>query len=224
MSKLNDLTGKKFGRLLVIERRANKKGKTYWFCKCDCGNYTTVMATKLASGETKSCGCIRKENTSKMFAKHHLTKKSLHNAWLNMKNRCDNPKFVEYKHYGGKGVTYCNEWRNFENFMFWALSNGYSDKKDANGRNLLSLDRIDTNGNYEPSNCKWSTRIEQARNKTNNKRYDYEGNIYCLSALAEISPVTVDTIRLRLKKGWSVKLAVETPSKTYKGVKRNGKQ
>lgn len=223
MSKLNNLTGKKYGRLLVISRAENKNGRVYWYCKCDCGRTAIVSAIKLTSGETKSCGCLRKENTSKMFSKHHLTKKNLHNAWLNMKNRCDNPKFIEYKYYGGKGITYCDEWKTFDNFMNWAFNNGYSDKKDENGRNLLSLDRIDTNGNYEPSNCKWSTRIEQARNKTNNVNYYYRGKTYCLTALAEISSVTIDTLRRRIKKGWCIELAVETPSKTYKGVNKNGK-
>ena len=177
------------------------------------------------SGETKSCGCLRKEITSQRYKKHGLTKKTLHNAWINMKTRCDNPNYNEYHRYGGRGITYCEEWKSFDNFMEWSLKNGFNETKDNNGRNLLSLDRIDNNGNYEPNNCKWSTRIEQARNKSNNKKYLYKGKEYCLRGLVELSFVNESSLRRRIKQGWAIEDAIETPSKTYKGRKLSyGKQ
>lgn len=219
MSKLKDLCNKRFGRLTVISKAGNKNGNVYWICSCDCGSQTIVNGYKLRSGETQSCGCIRKERLSKMTKKHGLTKKSLYNAWLNMKTRCNNPNFIEYERYGGRGIKYCSEWEFFDNFMDWALKNGYQEIKDINGRTKLSLDRINNDGNYEPSNCRWATRIEQARNKSNNKKYNYNGKEYCLSELATFSSVTIDTIRRRIKQGFCIKDAVEMPSKTYKGAK-----
>lgn len=217
MTKLLDLSNKKFGRLTAKSVDRTKTRRIYWNCVCDCGNHCSVASIKLVSGETKSCGCLRKEVTSKRQKKHGLTKTTLHNAWINMKTRCENPIHNEYFRYGGRGITYCEQWKSFDNFMEWALKNGFREDKDNNGRTLLSLDRIDNNANYCPENCKWSTRIEQARNKCNNKNYEYKGKIYCLTELEEISPVRIDTIRRRINKGWSVEKAVETPSKTYKG-------
>lgn len=222
MTKLLDLTNKKFGRLTAISIDRSKTRRIYWNCICDCGNHCSIASLKLVSGETKSCGCLRKEVASTRHKKHGLTKTSLHYAWLNMKNRCDNPKYNEYHRYGGRGITYCEEWKVFENFMKWSLANGFNEEKDKHGRNLLSLDRIDNNGNYCPENCKWSNRIEQGRNKYNNVNYEYKGKVYCLSALAEISEVRIDSIRRRIKQGWSVEDAVDTPSKTYKGRLNNG--
>lgn len=215
MSKLKDLSNKRFGRLTVVGRAESKNGKAYWLCKCDCGNLVVVCGCKLKSGETQSCGCIRKEILSKRRKKHGITKKSLHNAWINMKTRCKNPNYIEYDRYGGRGITYCKEWENFENFMTWALNNGYQELKDSKGRTKLSLDRIDNNGNYEPSNCRWATTKEQNRNK-NVAKYNYNGKLYCLVELAELSTVTTDTIRRRIKNGFTIKEAVETPSKTIK--------
>ena len=222
MSELKNISGQRFGRLIVLYRDNPKNGKTYWVCQCDCGKQTNVYGLKLRNGETKSCGCLRNEMTSKIQKRHGLTKTTLHNAWINMKTRCDNPIHNEYHRYGGRGITYCEEWKDFDNFMKWSLSNGFKEEKDERGKNLLSLDRIDNNKNYCPENCKWSTRIEQARNKYTNKNYEYKGKTYCLTALAEMSAVGIDSIRRRIKQGWSIEDAVDTPSKTYKGRLNNG--
>ena len=222
MAKLLDLTNKRFGRLVALEIDKTKTRRIYWLCKCDCRNIVSVSSIKLTSGETKSCGCLRKEKLSITRKKHGLTKQSLHNAWINMKTRCDNPNYNEFERYGGRGITYCEEWKSFENFMSWALQNGYQDIKKSNGRNVLSLDRINNNGNYEPANCRWVTALQQGRNKCNNKIYQYKGNKYCISALQEISAVSIDTIRRRIKNGWNVEDAVDIPSQTFKGRKIYG--
>lgn len=210
--KKDDLKGLRFGRLLVIKEATGYK-KLHWLCKCDCGNFTAVCPSKLKNGETKSCGCLRKETTSKNFYKHGHYESRLYTIYTNMKTRCYNCNASEFYVYGGKGVRICEEWlgeKGFENFYNWALANGY-DK-------TLSIDRVDNDKGYSPDNCRWATRTQQARNKTNNRKLYYKGKMYCLSEALLLSKVkTKETITRRLKKGWTVEQAIETPSKTYKG-------
>lgn len=216
MSEIKDISGKRFGLLTVLSRGESVRGKAVWICKCDCGNEVSVNGYKLRVGETRSCGCLRKETLSKMTKKHGFTKSHLYKTWTNIKTRCHNPLCSEYERYGGRGITICKEWENFEAFMDWAIKNGYSEECYIGGRHKLSIDRINNDGNYCPENCRWITQKEQARNKSNNRFLEYRGKVYCLSELAEISTVTVDTLRQRLKKGFSVEEAVDTPSRTNK--------
>lgn len=171
-----DMVGLKFGRLKVIAfSHTNKWREKVWKCKCDCGSYTEVSTAKLKSGNTTSCGCYRKECverglTRKYDISAYNKKKAtrLYKCWQDMKARCSNPKNKRYKNYGGKGVVVCNEWANsYETFQKWALNNDYSDE--------LTLDRINVNGNYEPSNCRWATTEIQANNKTNCRYIEFQG-------------------------------------------------
>ena len=161
--KASDLTGKRFGRLIVIERAENYispqgQARKRWLCKCDCGNDVIVPASALINGESKSCGCLQKEIAKNTFTQHGKWGSRLHRIWASMKTRCYNRKSRSYKWYGGRGITICDEWMNsFQAFYDWAMANGYRDD--------LSIDRIDVNGNYEPSNCRWITIIEQQKNK-----------------------------------------------------------
>ena len=169
MGKFIDLTGKRFGRLTVVERAENKNGYTMWKCKCDCGNETVVYGAHLSGGKTKSCGCLCLEKISK----HSLCDTHLYRIWASMKDRCYNAKAQPYERYGGRGITVCDEWKNdFTTFYNWAMSNGYSDD--------LTIDRIDVNGNYEPSNCRWVDVITQANNKRNNIKVNLNGEIVSL--------------------------------------------
>ena len=157
-TKLIDLTGQKFGRLTVVERHGVKDGHAAWLCKCDCGNTTVVNGRNLRNGRTTSCGCLHKEQLSARSITHGLTNTRLHRIWHCMINRCTYEKGKDFPFYGGRGIKVCDEWKNdFKAFFDWAMENGYSDK--------LSIDRIDVNGNYEPSNCRWETMKAQANNR-----------------------------------------------------------
>lgn len=156
--KFVDLTGRRFGRLQVIRRVENDKhGHVQYLCKCDCGNEKIVNSCSLGSS-TNSCGCLYKDARGNTNRRHSGCGTRVYSIWCAMKKRCLNPKDATYKGYGGRGITVCDEWKSsFEVFRDWALSHGYSDD--------LSIDRINVNGNYEPSNCKWATWKEQANNR-----------------------------------------------------------
>lgn len=205
MPVCKDLTGKRFGRYTVIRREDNNKhGASMWLCECDCGKRKIVMGQHLRGGHTLSCGCYSKELLIKNKTKHNKSYSRIYHEWQYIKRRCYNPNYKYYSYYGGRGITICDEWlSDFANFQTWALSNGYDD--------TLTLDRIDSNGNYEPNNCRWSTRKEQQNNRSTNLFFTIDGETKTLSQWCDIYNVPHERTRHRVKKGWDILDALTTP-------------
>lgn len=158
MSKFNDLTGKVFGRLTVLERGDIKSGKTYWRCRCACGNELSIRGTSLSLGLSESCGCLKNEVCGARTRTHGHTangRSGTYISWMAMHARCKNPKHKQYENYGGRGIKVCERWDTFANFL--ADMGERPDDK--------TLDRKDANGNYEPDNCRWATNSQQQKNK-----------------------------------------------------------
>lgn len=172
---LQDLTGNKYGRLIAVKLSDKRSGrKTYWECVCNCGNKKVVRTDSLKSGLIRSCGCLKKEQDevnfkdSKFKTTHGETKTPLYQTWLSMKQRCTDKNSKSFKYYGGRGIKVCDEWKkDYLSFKKWALNSGYSES--------LSIERINVNGNYEPSNCSWITVKKQAQNKQNTVWIEFNG-------------------------------------------------
>jgi len=207
---LKDITGQKFGRLTVISKNDRPGHLTYWNCVCDCGNTAVIAGSRLKNGNTKSCGCLHDESSRKrakmQFTKHGMCHTRLSSIWSSMKTRCSNPNARAYKWYGARGITFCDDWNEFEPFMEWALANGYSDN--------LTLERIDVNGNYEPENCKWIPFSEQGKNTRKNHFVTIKGETHCVSEWSKIIGINRSSFRERLQKGWSEEDLLKPPCHT----------
>jgi hypothetical protein len=211
--KIKDISGLRFGRLIAVEIVGiTKKQERIWKCKCDCGNETEVTVVRLMNGTTKSCGCIQKELSSKR-AKTGISKihgyhgTRVYICYKSMMERCCNPNNRAYKNYGGRGIKICDEWmHNPKAFIDWALNNGYKDN--------LTIERINVNGNYEPSNCKWATIKQQNNNRRSNKFITINNETKTLQEWADYVGILSSTINRRINKGWDYERAVFTPVET----------
>ncbi len=194
-----DYTGIKKNRLTFISFdhiHYTPKGKKipYWLCKCDCGNTIIVSSKDVVGGHTKSCGCFQKEQASKAQKVHGESNTRLYYIWENMRKRCYNKRSTKYKDYGARGIIVCDEWKDdYQAFSIWAKENGYKDS--------LTIDRIDVNGNYEPSNCRWATPEQQADNKRNNHKIEINGEIFTPKQLSEMYSIPIKTIYQRIYRG-----------------------
>jgi len=189
--KIIDLTGQRFGRLVVVSRAENSKaGHPRWNCVCDCGGTTIADGQNLRNGHTRSCGCLIKEGAVESFRTHGMHETPTYGIWSCMKQRCTNPKHPSYKDYGGRGIKVCERWSEFENF--------YEDMgEEPRG---LSLERKNNNGNYCPENCIYATQKEQTRNTRRTVLIEYQGKTQCMKDWAKELGINYATLRFRLQK------------------------
>lgn len=202
----NDLSGKRFGRLVVINRAPdNVSASGYrtamWNCVCDCGNNATVRGKSLTGGATMSCGCLRSDRSRLSVTKHGGYGTRLYAIWISMRQRCLNKNNSAYKNYGGRGITICDEWNDFSSFKKWAEDSGYDDSAN---RGTCTLDRIDVNGNYTPDNCRWTTMREQSNNRRNSIELYFMGKTMTISDWAKELGVKYCTLWKRYKAGLDI--------------------
>ena len=192
MAKIKDLRNLKFGHLTVLnETPVIKNKKTYWNCLCNCGNTKYIEASHLKDGSTTSCGCMRKQKKCHYYKTQY---KRLVKILNHMKQRCYNKNAPNYDNYGGREIKICDEWlRNSKNFYIWAEHNGYRDD--------LSIDRIDVNGDYSPSNCRWATPKQQSNNRRNNIKVNLLNKTLTISEWAEYFNLDYKECKKILKKG-----------------------
>jgi len=192
MSKAIPMLGKKLGRLTVIcENPIRSSSKDIRYdCKCICGGTTTASGYSLRKGYTQSCGCFCKEQMSKSKKLHGQTGSKAHKSWTEMRDRCNNHRSPIYKYYGGRGITICERWKEFKNFL-----------EDMGERSEgFTIERINNNKGYFPHNCKWATRKEQSRNSRHNRVIKYQGKIQCITLWAEEIGIDYKVLWARLQK------------------------
>jgi len=213
MGKFIDLTGRVFGKLTVLSYAGKNKWRQALFeCECNCPLKTivTINGNNLRGGATKSCGCLQRKaiaNTGRLRVTHGASKKGHrtkeYRCWNHIKGRCYNPNVLEYKNYGARGITMCDDW--FDSFESFLADIGYAPGPE------YSIERINNNGNYEPSNCKWATSREQASNRRNRKDSTLIGN-KTLTQVCREKDLPYQTIHQRIKKyGWSIEDAINIP-------------
>ena len=190
MPPQHDLRGQRFGRLVVTKwHRTADMSHGKWLCLCDCGTWHVATTKHLRRGDVKSCGCLARQ-LSPANKTHGSSRTGLYRVWLSMRRRCENPSDPSFKNYGGRGIKVCDRWnRSFEAFV-----------ADMGERpaSALTVERIDNDGNYEPGNCKWATRQEQARNQRSNRLIEHDGRVQCLARWAEEFGIGASCLRRRL--------------------------
>lgn len=196
-----NLTGQTFGLLTVIERSHRDPGQTWkWRCQCACSREVLVQGSILKAGKTSACTSCASRMSS---TTHGGTGTPLYTRWRAMLGRCENPRNRAWSNYGGRGITVCPQWHSFEQFAA-DMAPGF--------REELELDRIDYNGNYEPANCRWATRVEQQNNRRNNHVVEFEGTSRTVYEWASVVGIKPNTLICRLRRGWPVERALTEPT------------
>lgn len=199
-----DMAGKQYGRWTAISKsHVNATGKLYWNCVCSCGTKKAIWGASLRNGISKSCGCYNSERTIKQNTKHGRSGTSEYNTWLTIQRRCYEPTFIGYANYGGRGIAVCASWR--DSFEAFFADMGLKPSK------AHTIDRKNTNGNYEPDNCCWATRTQQANNKRNNVLLTLADVTLTVSQWAVRTGMATNTIWTRLRLHWPVERALTAP-------------
>jgi hypothetical protein len=204
MGAFVDLKGRKVGRWTVIEAAGkDHAGRYRWLCRCECGNEKEVTSYSLNKGKSLSCGCYHDERCREAFGTHLETHKTPeYNVWCLMRSRCDSPGDQNYARYGGRGITVCERWQSYENFL-----------ADMGRRPSEShtIDRVDNAKGYCPENCRWATKREQANNTRRNVLVTLDGKTASIAEWSRITGINQTTINLRLRAGWSHADALTKP-------------
>lgn len=209
MAKFKDLTGRTFGKLTVKERAedylsSSGRRRSRWLCNCECGNTAIVLSENLISGRSTSCGCYKADINRKKFGTHLESHGKLYGVWCGMKSRCYNPNSTYFKRYGGRGIEMHDDWKdNYQSFRSWALENGYKEG--------LSIDRINNDEGYYPSNCQWVDSVAQANNRSTNRLFTMNGETHNLTEWAKLSGINYKTLYNRIfTAGWDFERAITT--------------
>lgn len=209
MPSAKDLAGQTFGRLFVVERFRSRNGKATWLCRCECGKLHETVSNALTSGHTTSCGCWRNERNASTPAEHGHAKRDgkrspTYSSWLAMMTRCTNPAVKSYADYGARGIAVCERWKTFSNFL-----------ADMGERPRgATLDREKNELGYGPDNCRWATKLTQARNTRVNVRVAYGGKEMTQAEFSELVGLNQGTVSYRMKAGWTVEQIATTPAHT----------
>lgn len=212
--RLVDLTGRRFGRLVVIARAKNVGNLTAWLCRCDCGAQPTVIGANMRTGNTTSCGCFRREHSSAMATVHGYAREAHYggktaefNLWCSMRQRCNDPGHKSYPRYGGRGITVCERWDDFTAFL-----------ADMGPRPSPQhqIERVNNDRGYSPENCRWATVTEQANNRRSSHLLTHNGQTKTIAEWARETGLGRSTIEQRLRVlGWSAERALTTPHRGW---------
>jgi len=199
---MSDLISRQFGRLTVvgfegIHTTPCGTKRKMWRCKCECGNESIVAENNLKNGSTKSCGCWKYGKIKEHNTLHGGVHDRLYGIWKSMKRRCYSNKDSHYASYGGKGIQVCDEWKDYANFKEWAYKNGYDETAEYGE---CTLDRINNDGNYEPSNCRWVSRIVQANNTSRNRYVEFQGKRLTIAEFARAMNIDSNHARYYIDK------------------------
>lgn len=199
---MKNLLGKRFGMLVVVEKSDKRRnGSLCWTCKCDCGNVVTVCGAELRNGDTRSCGCLHSNIVSDTMRTHGGRRDRLYGVWAGMWTRTTNKNATNYGYYGGRGITVCDEWKNYASFREWSLNNGYNPNAPSG---KCTLDRIDSSGGYCPENCRWADMSVQNSNQRSNKQIEYNGETHNMKQWADILGINYSTFKLWIHNGKSI--------------------
>lgn len=202
--RFKNLTGRRFSNLVAKEFSGMCRRGSVWLCRCDCGNSVQVLGVSLTSGNSGSCGCVKRQRLVTRNTTHNLSRSFEYNVWAKIIERCTRATAENFPWYGGRGISVCDRWRTFELFI--------ADMGAAPGKGF-EIDRIDNDGNYEPGNCRWVTKKQNARNRRNNHRLTFAGKTLCISEWAELTGLRAAAISERIASGWPVEKALTKPLK-----------
>lgn len=205
-SNVQSLIGHKYNQFTVLAYAGFQKGKTCWVCQCECGSQKVIRGNNLRTGTSRNCGCVRRKKITERCTKHGMATKANrsfeYGVWAGMLTRCKNPENPLYRNWAGKGVKVCQEWQSFENFHR-DMGNSPSKKH--------SLDRINSNGDYCPENCRWADRTTQNNNRRDNIRVSWQGRTWTITELATFVGVPRKLLAQRISNGWDLEKALRTP-------------